>query len=91
MDAFQRTLPNLNLFQMVPDLPTEVDLLDPISFSRFRYIRDTIHLHESIVYKQGSSTDLTVGHFTKLVKQPPRGWYDTDRRILSGYELDLDE
>lgn len=76
--TFQRSISNVNPFYMIPDLPDQFDMLDPLSIPRFRAIERTMRTNQLIVYKYGSSTQLTIGRLVKMVKCPPQGWYDDD-------------
>lgn len=87
--AFQRTVSNVNPFYMIPNLPDQVDMLDPLSITRFWEIERTMQTNQLIVYKHGSSTQLTIGCLVKMTRRPPQGWYDDGNNLEN--EMDDNE
>ncbi|PKX96116.1 uncharacterized protein P174DRAFT_440707 [Aspergillus novofumigatus IBT 16806] len=88
LHAFQRVLWNLNPFCVKRRLRGGVDILDPLSISRYADLKKRIRTNRVIVCKYGSSTDLTVGCLVELTRRPPLGWYgDEDDNDL---QMDMD-
>ncbi|KAB8079523.1 hypothetical protein BDV29DRAFT_164576 [Aspergillus leporis] len=91
LHTFQCVISNVNPFYLIPDLPGQVDILDPLSISRFCDIEWTMQTNHLIVYKHGSSTQLTVGRLVKMTRHPPRGWYNGNSRNNLENEMDENE
>ena len=54
------------------------DMLDPVSYPRFRSIQKRLRLSSILVFKTGMMTDLTMGHLVKVSKSPPEGWWQNE-------------
>ncbi|KAL2870263.1 uncharacterized protein BJX67DRAFT_345046 [Aspergillus lucknowensis] len=50
-------------------------MLQPLIQPRVRSIRKALRRSSILVFKRGAGTDLTMGHFSKLQREPPEGWY----------------
>lgn len=55
------------------------DMLDPVSYPRFRSIqKKSLGLSSILVFKMGMMTDLTMGHLVQVSKSPPEGWWQNE-------------
>lgn len=75
-----------------------IPCVDPVSQSRRFHIEKQVGTEGLVVYKQGSSIDLTIGRLVKIEDVPPKGWYvvddDSDKDEESKYivfERDSDD
>lgn len=71
---------------------------DPVCRPRRHSLNQMLYPDGLVVYKQGSSSDLTMGRLVRLDDYPPKGWYgvdeDSDNDEASNYivfERDSDD
>lgn len=90
LHQFQKFIPNINPFQLIDDLDdTIIDITDLLCYSRYRSISNTIRINGMIVYKVGSSSEITAGYLIEQTKISPRAWFVNES--FSVDELDQDE
>lgn len=98
LTKFEHYIPCVDPHFYTPQTVGETDAGDPISQSRRFHIEKQVGTEGLVVYKQGSSTDLTMGLLVKIEDVPPKGWYvvddDSDKNEESKYmvfERDSDD
>jgi len=83
---FDHCIPNLDVHYFSTRNLLLSQILDPVSIRRAGYFRKLAYGPGLVVYKNGGTTGLTLGHLVKVMESPPQGWYE-----LPGAEDDTRE
>lgn len=75
LQHFNHPIPCLNT-HVYEFLPASIeDPADPVTTSRRLSFNLLLNNNRLVVFKQGASTDLTMGFFEKILDRPPSGWH----------------
>lgn len=64
---------------------------DPLSTPRRKSLDDHILRNRLVVFKQGASSDLTMGFFEAILDEPPEDWYESNKGHGEEDEKDEEE
>jgi hypothetical protein len=83
---FDHCIPNLDVHYFSTRNLSLSQILDPVSIRRAGHFRTLAYGPGLVVYKNGGTTGLTLGHLVQVMESSPQGWYE-----LPGAEDDTRE